>query len=126
MGPFEIGEPLVALAVRFSLTSLDRTGSDRHAGTTPYAVDDENGEVVQIDVKLGLIEAVTTYSSFCMDGVELIGCDAGVLNDLLGEIPIDTTEVEHEDGSVVTYLDYSKGRLIVSTESGRIASVCIF
>ncbi len=126
LGPFRLGQSKDDLQKTFEISELVQTESDRCAGSKAYSVLCLNEEVAVIDVKCGLVESITTFTSFVLCGTEMVGKKISLLHKLLRESPGEATEVLHEDGSVVCYLDYPKAGLIVSTEADLITSVCLF
>jgi len=79
-----------------------------------------------LDVKMGVIDAITALSSFIVGKIEMIGADIAVFERAIGEKYRVATPVRHDDGSTVQYLDYIENRFIVTTEDNVITSVCLY
>ena len=126
IGPFGLGKPLRSMPTEFEAVPLQPTASDNRARTKPYSVLWSGEEIAILDVRLGLIESVTTFNSFVISGKEMIGEQIEALSLALGEAPNEETEVLHEDGSITIYFDYLDSRIIATTEAKHLASICIY
>lgn len=98
------------LPVGVKALPIEQSDIDREIGDRPFSIQVNGAEVAMVHTKLGLIDSVTALASFVIDARELIGEEVAVLDQLLGETSNPPDLVEHEEGSIVEYIDYAQRR----------------